>query len=133
MAVSTLSTFSDAIQGVPVVGGEIDIYEVNTLPKFAIGHRVTRSDGAVFVYSHFGAAVSAGALVATDMDEIGVPDTDNNIVHSGTALAVAGMTIKPGNAGSPYVEITRASVTKDLYAGGSVFCFFKCISRYGGF
>jgi hypothetical protein len=64
MAFSATNYFSNSIVGVPQVAGEVDVYEVHTSPKFAIGTKFERQDGAVFRYCHFGAAVSAGVLVA---------------------------------------------------------------------
>lgn len=66
MAISTTGYFSNAIVGQPQAGADIDIHEVNSTPKFALGFGFTRSDGNKYRYVQLSAATSAGTLVSYD-------------------------------------------------------------------
>jgi hypothetical protein len=123
MAVSANSTFNSGVQGVPGVGADFDIFETSSTPKYAVGTQFTRSDGAHFVYSHFGAVVgSGGVIVAQDISESGsayaTTTTTGRIYASGSTTAIAGETIRPGTVGSHYVEIKAGGITADRFAGG---------------
>jgi hypothetical protein len=66
MAVSTTTYFSNAIVGIPQVAGElVDIYETTSAPRFAIGTKFERQDGAIFRYAYFGSYSSASMVVAS--------------------------------------------------------------------
>lgn len=118
MAVSTTSTFNNAMVGIPNVGADVDIFDTHTTPKYAVGQRWTRSDGTSYVYSHFGAALSSGGmLVSQDLSESSQVVLISNIYASGSTTAISGETIRPNTVGSHYVEVIFASVTADLYAG----------------
>lgn len=119
MAVSTDSRFNHGVQGIPGIGADFDVFETSSTPKFAVGTRFTRSDGAEFVYSHFGAALSSGGLlVSTDVSESYLSMMGSSIYASGSVTAIAGEIIKPGTIGSHYVEIILPAVTADKFAGG---------------
>ena len=120
MAIQTGTYFNNGIVGVPQVGADVDIYETSASPKFAVGTHFTRSDGAVFVYSHFGAATNAGLLVSQDLSESSKVEQDNIVVAPASAQAVPNETINAGDKGSHYLEITLASVTADQYRGGTL-------------
>ena len=119
MAVSTSSYFNNGIAGQPMVGGDVDIYEKSATPKYAVGQKWTRSDGAEFMYAHFGANVSkAGLVVAQDFSESGTALVDAIVIESGSTTAVADESINPGTAGSRYVQVKLGGATQDQFAGG---------------
>lgn len=118
MAHSTTNTFKNAIQGIPGVGFDFDVFDSHTTPKFTVGHRYTRSDGNEYVYSHFGTAVyDGGMIVGPDMTESGFTRRQG-ILASGSVTAISGETINPNAVGSRFVQIYLSSVTADQYAGG---------------
>lgn len=134
MAVSTSNTFNNGVQGIPGVGADFDIFAAHSTPKFAVGTIFTRSDGAEYVYSHFGAAVGfGGVIVAQDVSEsasaYGTTTTTGRIYAAASATAVAGEIIKPGTLDSHYVELKIGGITADKFAGG----YFHTISGDGGF
>lgn len=130
MAVSTTSYFNNGIQGIPGIGADVDIYETSTKPRYAVGTRFTRSDGAEFVYGHFGAATLAGLLVSQDFSESSSLNANTKTygrVYTTTSVtAIAGETISPGSAGSHYVQIKMGGVTQDKFAGG----YFQVLAGY---
>lgn len=103
MAVSTSNYFSYSNAGVPATGAEVDIYQVDSTPKYPLGFKIERGDGNVYRYAHIGAATAAGLLVAQDISESSVVDTDN--VCAAAAI------------GAKQVTITLASTTEDQFAG----------------
>jgi len=113
MAISTSSYFNNAIVGVPQVGADVNIFDSGTTPKFAVGTKFERQDGSVLRYAHFGAATVRGAAVATDISESCQADTDNVILAPASCVNTS-----DGTIGAYYVEITLASVTADMFAGG---------------
>ena len=118
MAYSTTNKFNNAMVGIPKVGADVDIYEVTSSPKYAVGTGFTRSDGAEFRYCHFGTVVSrAGLLVAQDLSESGTALLDNVCVTPANATAVPGIKIKPNDIGSEYIQFTKGC-GDNQYAGG---------------
>ncbi len=111
MAVTTDGYFSNVI--VKPIGGAFDIYQMDNLPRVAIGTRLVRQDGNEFAYCHFGADTTQGLLVATDVSESGVAETDNIVIAPASAANTS-----DGTIGSKFVQITLASVTADQFAGG---------------
>jgi len=103
MAIKYNTYFSNAIIGVPQVGADIDINEVNTTPKVAVGFGFTRADGNKYRYCQIAAATEAGYVVGTD-SPVCTWLTSNGVTAPASAIAVAGDNIQPGNAGSRYVE-----------------------------
>ena len=112
MAVSTDGWFSNVLTS-PHGGGDFNIFDKHSTPRYAIGTRVMRIDGNEYVYSHFGADVNRGVIVAVDASESSVVDTDNAIVAPASA-----QTMTDGTIGNKFIEITLASVTADQFAGG---------------
>ncbi len=113
MAQSQTSYFSNTIQGIPQIGGPVDLYESRTDPQFAIGYRVQRQDGNEYVYSQFGATTGAGRLVSQDLSESSLVDTDNSIIAPASS-----QTTTDGTAGQKFLEVTVASISIDDFAGG---------------
>lgn len=122
MAVTANSYFSNAIVGVPQVGGGQDIYKEDyPNPKFAIGMKFERQDGAIFRYAHFGATVdSAGMLVAVDESESNSAVVTAGILESSSTYQMPSEQpgTYPNMKGSRYVVLTLASIQTDTYAGG---------------
>lgn len=121
MAVNSESWFSNAIVGVPQVGADVNIYEEHTTPRFAVGTKFERQDGAVFRYAHFGATVdSAGYLLSTDLSESCVTMLPLSVVASSSTYQMPEEPsgLYPAMKGSKYLMVTKASVTADDYAGG---------------
>ena len=118
MTVSTSTWYNNAIQGLPGVGADVDIFATHTTPKYAIGSRFPRSDGSTFVYSHFGVQLnSAGFLVATDNSQSSQTDLGSQVYASGSTTAISGETIRPNTKGSHFVEFIFTGKTADQYAG----------------
>ena len=114
MAVSTNSYFSNSLQGVPQVAGEVDIFANDASPKFPIGYKLETADGRVFRYSHFGAAVEhAGVVVSSDVSESATVENGLTTVAPASAAVTT-----DGTTGYKFIEVTAAAVTADQYAGG---------------
>ncbi|KKM15742.1 hypothetical protein LCGC14_1692920, partial [marine sediment metagenome] len=129
MAVSTTTWFKNAIQGVPQIGFDIDIYETSTTPKLAVGHKYTRSDGAEFVYSHFGGTISHGGLITSaDVSESSRVYTGSSVIAAGSVTAIGGETINPGVKGSHFIQLRIGTVSVDQFAGG----YFHAAQGDGG-
>ena len=45
---SNTNYYSNAIVGVPQVGSDINIHQLDSTPKFAVGYGFERADGAKF-------------------------------------------------------------------------------------
>lgn len=112
MAVSTNSYFSNSIQG--PLPEDFDIFRQDSTPRYAVGYKVEMSDGRVFRYAHFGAAVTyPGELVSTDVSESAT--VENGLT---TVAPASAATTTDGTAGYKYVEVTEPSITADQFAGG---------------
>jgi hypothetical protein len=124
MAVNNESWFSNALVGVPQVGADVNIYEEHTTPRFAVGTKFERQDGAIFRYAHFGATVaSAGLMCHVDMSESAIEGlTPLLVVASSSTYQMANEQpgVYPNMKDSKYVVITKGSVTADDYAGGYI-------------
>src|SRR3990167_1530797 len=105
MAVSSSSYFSNSIVGQIQVGSDIDIYRVDSTPKYSVGIGFVRGDGNKYRYSHFGALSNRGLLVAQDYIESSLTSTNLN---AGALIAnitkPAGEIVNPNTAGSHYVQ-----------------------------
>ena len=124
MAVNATSYFSNAIVGVPqVAAGQVNIYKEDTSPRFAIGTKFERQDGAIFRYAHFGAVVdSAGLLCCVDVSESSTTMKPLVVVASSSTYQMNDETtgVYPNMKDSRYMVVTLASVTTDDYAGGYI-------------
>ena len=124
MAVNATSYFSNAIVGVPqVAAGQVNVYKEDTSPRFAIGTKFERQDGAVFRYAHFGATVdSAGLLCHVDVSESATGKKQLIFVASSSTYQMPEETsgVYPNMLDSRYMVITLASVQTDTYAGGYI-------------
>lgn len=112
MATDSKSYFSNAYPGeIETFGG--NIYRLDANPKYAIGTRISRQDGNVFRYAHFGAATNRGVLASQDVSETSIPDTDNGMISPASALVTS-----DGTIGSRFIEITMTGVTLNQFMGG---------------
>lgn len=124
MAVSSSSYFKNGtVIGVPQVAVDFDKFAEHATPRFPIGFKVEDGDGSIYRYSHFGATVNRGVVVAQDLSESSLGDSDNSIVASASASVTT-----DGLAGQKYVEIntgiygtsTSTSIAANQYAGGKL-------------
>jgi hypothetical protein len=117
MAVNLATRTSFSINNVAqVAGGEIDFKAIHSTQQFALGYTLQAGNGDVFTYGHFGAAVNPGLVVAQDISESGYASVQaNKIVASASAVNT-----NDGKIGSKFLEITLASVTANLFAGGTL-------------
>jgi len=119
MALSTSSYFSNSMVGVPQVGGDMDIYETHTSPKFPIGQKYEREDGCVFRYVEFTSAVSSNALCGTNLTQVGtVWGAANTALAPSSTYQDPSETpgVYPGSLGSRYL-ISGITGTINQYAG----------------
>lgn len=119
MAVSANSYFSNSIVGVPEIGGDIDLYQTDLTPKYALGFGFTRGDGNKYRYCHFGAVSQRGAVVAVDVSESGATKIVNVGASAATNTRRAGETFKPNYAGARYMQLV-ITATADQFAGGYI-------------
>lgn len=120
MAVSTSSYFSNSIIGVPQVGADIDIYEVSTNPKYAVGFGFERADGNKYRYAHFGLLSPVGYIVGQDTLESSQTSTVLNCAPTGTNnVQRAGETLRANYAGARYMQLL-VTATADQFAGGYI-------------
>ena len=123
MAISTSSYFSNAINGVPQVGGEyVDIFAISATPKYALGTKYERADGEVYRYAHYSSAVSAGTLVGPTFSETGVSYAITNSFTAASAtyqMPQEPVGVYPGSKGSRYF-LSSCTGTANKYRGGYV-------------
>lgn len=119
MAVKTATNYySNALVGVPQIGADVNVHEVHSNPKFAVGTGFERQDGARFRYVQYGADTEAGYIVSTDLSEGGFAVTGTNvIIQTESATAVAGEAVRPCGKGSHYIEAYLGAGV-DQFAGG---------------
>lgn len=120
MAVSSTSYFSNSVVGVPNIASLVQVTEQSEQPRFALGTKFERQDGAIFRYAHFGATInSAGLIVGPDMDENGFePSEITTDTKSAYQMGNEQYGIYPGMKGSRYLVLTKSGVKVDDYAGG---------------
>ena len=127
MALDSKRTFTNAIVGMPQVGGDVAINDVHATPRVDVGTIFQRADGNLYQYGYSGLGTTAGRLVAPTFASSGLTLSSNNVIATASAVAVPGDTITAGNIGSRFVEITLAAVTANQYAGG-----YLCINGGSG-
>lgn len=122
MAVSTDSYFSNALVGIPQVGGDVNIYDSHATPHFAIGTKFERQDGAIFRYAHFGVATNRGLLVAPNMNQSAMAYTASAIIASNSVFqqTMERAGLYPNMVGSRFIVTQFGSITADTWAGGYI-------------
>lgn len=88
------------------IGGSPDLYATPTTPDYAVGTKLECSDGRIWRYGYFIAAVAAARLASVDYSEA----SETTAIDNGVTAAAAGAT---------EVTITSASLnqTKNAHAG----------------
>lgn len=94
-----------------------NIYGIDVSPKYALGFRVGRGDGNVFIYSQFGGALSAARLVAPLNADWGA-ESANALACGSAAGAMFSGEPQPGISGSRFVEVIGSLIVANQYAGG---------------
>lgn len=118
MAVHASNYSSNAIQGIPQVGVDVDVFRIDTVCRYDLGHRLTRQDGSEYVYCQFGAATNRGLIVAPDISETGSATVlDDKVIAPASAVAIAEDRFLVGGLGSRYVQLTLAGIAADVFAG----------------
>lgn len=118
MALDSGRYFGNPIVGQPGAGADINVYDTHATPHYQVGFGFTRGDGNKFRYAYTDAATNAGSVVAPVFANSGIATTDNAVIAPASAVAVSGEVIKPGSAGSRYVEWTKSGISQNQLAGG---------------
>lgn len=119
MALNSSSYFSNAIQGIPGAGVDVNLYDTHTTPKYPMGYLVERADGARYRYCYVGTATNAGNLVGQTQSSGGAAYGAAVVVTPASATAVqAEYPILPGQVGSHWIQATIAGIAADKYRGG---------------
>lgn len=98
----------------PAVGADINIFDMHSTQRYAVGHRVVRTDGNEYVYGHFLTDTAQGLVVGPDVSEGGeVAGVDNAVIAPASAA-----TTTDGTIGSKFIQMTNAGIVADEHAGG---------------
>ena len=123
MAVSTTTYFSNSICGVPQLAGElVDLYQTSTTPKFPLGQKFEREDGAIFRYAYMISASSTGALMATVQSDCALSFAAGNTCASPSSsyqMPDEPAGVYPGSLGSRYLVISSTQAA-GTYTGGYI-------------
>ena len=113
MSISTSSYFSNSIQGLPQVAGEyVDIFQVSQYPKYALGTRYDRQDGAIFRYAHFNSNIALGTLCASCLTDASVGYVATNTCYAPSStyqMPDEPSGVYPGAIGSRYLIIPSSA------------------------
>jgi len=100
----------------PQGGGDFNIFDLHATQRYAVGTRVERADGNVYVYGHFGEDCAAGTVVGPDTSEGGeLEGVDDAVLAPADCVTTTDCTI-----GSKYIEMTNAGIVADEHAGGYI-------------
>lgn len=121
MAVGTVYN-SNSLAAVNTVGGDIDLYAIDSTQKFALGTPITRVDGNKYRYANFVTATTQGKLVSHVVADTQHASTDALLVAPAVAYQMPDEQpgLYPGAIGSKYIIMTHASMIKDQFAGGYI-------------
>lgn len=122
MAISTSTYFSNSLVGVPQVAGDVDVLATHSTPRFAVGTKFERQDGAIFRYAHFGAACTGGQIMCPVTSETTYNTVTSAVMSTSTTYQSAGdpIGVLPNGIGSRYLVLTVITATANQYAGGYV-------------
>jgi hypothetical protein len=122
MAISTTSYFSNSLVGVPQVAGDVDVLATHATPRFALGTKFERQDGAVFRYAHFGAACTGGQIMCPVTSETSYAQVTSAVISTSTTYQSPGDPIGtlPNGIGSRYLVLTVITATAHQYSGGYI-------------
>ena len=119
MALSSSTYYSNSIVGQMMTGGDVNVFDAHSAPKYPVGQGFTRADGNIFRYCHVGTATNAGQLVGQTTASGGKAYSVAQFVAPASAVAVPWeYPILAGQAGSHYVEVTVAAIAANKYQGG---------------
>ena len=115
MAVNANVYHSNAIQGIPGVSSDINLYRVDTVPQFAMGHLLETQDGRRFRYAHIGTAEKQGALMSQDISESGAALNDITVVAPASAATTPRIVISSARIAlritEPRSELARTTTS----------------------
>lgn len=116
MAVLTNTNwFSNAIVGQPMAGADINVFDVNSTPKFAVGFGFVRSDGNRYRYSSFAEGFRSGWVMGPNRTDMNAGQA-STATCGNTYTALAGE-IPSNQVGSHYIRITSLTATAQQYNG----------------
>lgn len=113
MAYNTASYHNNNIPG-NIDLAKFKIRESTTTPKYALGTRVTLSDGRSFRYASFGAAVTQARVCSMDINE----SSSTVTTVLGIIAPVSANTTSDGTAGQKFIQFTLAGILQNELAGG---------------
>ena len=106
MSILTSQAVTNRIGG----DGNQGIYAESSTPLHYLGEKLEFKDGRTFRYCKAsGAAIAAAHLVAQDQSATSLVESDGAIIAAAGRFSIS--------AGSTAIQITKASVTKDQFAG----------------
>jgi hypothetical protein len=122
MAISTSTYFSNSLVGVPQVAGDVDVLATHATPRFAVGTKFERQDGAVFRYAHFGAACTGGQIMCPVTSETSYAQVTSAVISTSTTYQSPGdpIGVLPNGIGSRYLVLTVITATAHQFQGGYV-------------
>ena len=125
MAISTSTYFSNSLVGVPQVAGEfVDVLESTANPKFAVGTKFERQDGAVFRYAHFGAACTGGQVLCTVNTDVSYVQLTSSVISTSSTYQqnVEPIGVYPNGIGSRFIALSSVikTCTNNDYTGGYI-------------
>jgi hypothetical protein len=122
MAIDANSYFSNSIPGAMNIAGEVDLFQIDSTPKLAVGTKMDRQDGNVYRYCHVGSATAAGSVVAIDLNSAARAYSANCLIAPSSTFQqdteLNG--VYPGALGSRYIACVIAAPAADYYAGGYI-------------
>lgn len=107
MAVSTSSLHGNGkVTGKPTLTQAFNKFAADATPLRQLGYEVCDVEGNVYAYAHFGADTPMGKVVAQDISESSLVDSDGIVVASASSVDTTDSLI-----GSKFSEITLASTS----------------------
>lgn len=121
MALNSSTYYSNSIQGIPLVGVDVNIETVDSAPRYAAGFSIVRADGCRFRYVHVGTATNQGNLIGPTTSSGGATYGAITVVAPASAQTnPVEYPIQAGSVGSHYIEATIASIAANKYQGGYI-------------
>jgi hypothetical protein len=116
MAAGTNDPFNNGVvQGVPSVAVDFNKFAMHVTPRFTLGFKVEDGEGSTYRYARFNANTNRGVLVAQDISESSMGDSDNALLAAASAV-----TVGDGAIGSRYVQMTASGILINQFAGGKL-------------
>ena len=116
MAVSTSTLHGNGkVIGAPQLTQAFDKFSADATPLRIVGYKVSDAEGNVYVYSHFGADTTRGLVVAQDISESSLVDSDGIVIASASSVNTNDSLV-----GGKFTQITLATTSASQYAGGKL-------------